>query len=139
MGFFLGSLFYKVGFTYQEVRNRVGLFFFILSYLAFNAVMLVPVLAHQRAVYYNQLASGYYHGFTYYISHFITQIPIVVVETFLLLLPVWGLAGLHGPTCGREFWYAYLIIAFNSIISRVWMILLASVSPNEVYADVLNT
>ena len=139
MGFFLGSLFYQVGYTYQEVRNRVGLFFFILSYLAFNAVMLVPVLAHQRAVYYNQLASGYYHGFAYYISHFVTQIPIVVVETLLLLLPVWGLANLQGPTGGREFWYAYLVIGFNSLISRVWMILLASVSPNEVYADVLNT
>ena len=139
MGFFLGSLFYKVGYEYQDVRNRVGLFFFILSYLAFNAVMLVPVLAHQREVYYNQSAGGYYHGFTYYISHFLTQIPIVVVETFILLLPVWGLANLAGPTCGREFWYAYLVIGFNSLISRVWMILLASVSPNEVYADVLNT
>ena len=139
MGFFLGSLYYNVGDSYQDVRNRVGLFFFILSYLAFNAVMLVPVLAHQREVYYNQLAGGYYHGFTYYISHFLTQIPIVVVETFILLLPVWGLANLTGPTCGREFWYAYLVIGFNSIISRVWMILLASVSPNEVYADVLNT
>ena len=41
----------------------------------FNAVMLVPVLAHQREVYYNQIAGGYYHGFTYYISHFLTQIP----------------------------------------------------------------
>ena len=139
MGFFLGSLFYQVGTSYQDVRNRVGLFFFILSYLAFNSVMLVPVLAHQREVYYNQIAGGYYHGFSYYISHFLTQIPIVVVETFILLLPVWGLAGLNGPTCGREFWYAYLVIGFNSIISRVWMILLASVSPNEVYADVLNT
>ena len=139
MGFFLGSLFYQVGEQYQDVRNRVGLFFFILSYLAFNAVMLVPVLAHQREVYYNQVAGGYYHGFSYYISHFLTQIPIVVVETFILLLPVWGLANLNGATGGREFWYAYLVIGFNSIISRVWMILLASVSPNEVYADVLNT
>ena len=139
MGFFLGSLFYEVGTSYQDVRNRVGLFFFILSYLAFNAVMLVPVLAHQREVYYNQVAGGYYHGFSYYISHFLTQIPIVVVETFILLLPVWGLAHLSGGTCGREFWYAYLVIGFNSMISRVWMILLASVSPNEVYADVLNT
>ena len=139
MGFFLGSLFYQEGYSYQQVRNRVGLFFFILSYLAFNAVMLVPVLAHQRGVYYNQLAGGYYHGFAYYISHFITQIPIVVVETLLLLLPVWGLGGLQGPDGGREFWYAYLVIGFNSLISRVWMILLASVSPNEVYADVLNT
>ena len=139
MGFFLGSLFYNVSDSYQDVRNRVGLFFFILSYLAFNAVMLVPVLAHQREVYYNQIAGGYYHGFSYYISHFLTQIPIVVVETLILLFPVWGLANLAGPTGGSEFWYAYLVIAFNSLISRVWMILLASVSPNEVYADVLNT
>ena len=69
----------------------------------------------------------------------ITQIPIVVVETLLLLLPVWGLAGLSGGDARGNFWYAYLVIGFNSLISRIWMILLAAVSPNEVYADVLNT
>ena len=56
MGLFLGSLFYQQGTSYRDIQDRVGLFFFILSYLAFNAVQLVPVLAHQREVYYNQLA-----------------------------------------------------------------------------------
>ena len=139
MGLIIGSLFFKLGTNEVGVRNRVGEFFYILSYIGFNAVQLVPVLHEQREVYYNQIERGYYQTFGYYFSLLLVQIPIVVVDTLLLLVPIWGLSGLTGyPFISADFWYAYLIVLMNSLVSRVWMFVLYAASPNEVYADVLN-
>ena len=138
IGLIVGSLFYQLGNDEVGVRNRLGLYFYLISYLGFNAVQLVPVLASQRIVLSNQTRSGYYHVYAYYFSLLLVQLPIVMVEGVLVLTPVWGLAELRGMDWGGRFWFAYFVLCLTSYTSRALMFVVYGASPNEAYADVLN-
>ena len=130
--------FIKLGTDEEGIRNRLGLYFYVISYLGFNAVQLVPVLASQRIVLSNQIHSGYYHPFAYYWSLLLVQIPIVLIEALLFLTPLYGLAQLRGVEWEGSFWFSWLIIVLTSYTSRAWLAVVYELSPNEAYADVLN-
>ena len=138
IGVIIGSLFYQLGVDEVGVRNRLGCYFYIISYLGFNAVQLVPVLASQRTVLSNETRSGYYHHFAYFFSLLLVQLPIVLVEALLVLTPIWGLSRLQGMDWGGRFWFAYLVVSLTSYTSRAFMFVVYGLSPNEAYADVLN-
>jgi len=138
IGILIGLLFYQLGVDDDGVQERVALFFFILSYIAFNAVQLVPVLAQQRPVYYTNIHAGYNHPFFYFITLQLVQLPIIAIESLLLLTPLYGISDLSGGVWREEFWVMYLIVLMNSHIARTWLLCLYVASPNEVVADVLN-
>ncbi len=139
IGVLVGLLFYQLGVDETGIQERVALFFFILSYIAFNAVQLVPVLAQQRPVYYTNIHAGYMHPFFYFSTFQLVQLPIIALETLLLLTPLYGLAHLAGsPWISSHFWIFYLIVLLNSHIARTWLLCLYVISPNESVADVLN-
>jgi hypothetical protein len=126
LGFFLGSLFYNQGIDRTSVQSRIGLLLFMLAYTAFNSLSLVPVLAEQRQVFYQQKARSYHTPTAYYVSFVIIQFPIVLMESFLLIMPIWGLAGLSGwPFIGDRFWFAYLALATHALVARAWTMFLA--------------
>ena len=138
IAFILGSLFYKLQATQQDIRNRIGLIFFISLYLGFGGIQLFPILSAQRPVYYAQLGAGYYQGFTYYVALQLVQLPILIIETTLLLVPIWGLSNLSGSDfASNEFWFAWIVLVMTSLISRAWVMVLLSVSPIEAMANVL--
>ena len=138
IGFILGSLFYDLHDSSTDIRNRVGLIFYVSLYLGFGGIQLFPVLSAQRPVYYAQLTAGYFQGFTYYIALQIVQIPILIIETTLLLVPIWGLSNLSGGDfISNQFWFAWITLLMTSFISRAWVLMLLSISPVEAFANVL--
>ena len=138
IGFILGSLFYNLHATQTDIRNRVGLIFFIALYVGFGGVQLFPILSSQRPVYYKQLQAGYFQGITYYISLQLVQLPILVLETTFLLVPVWGLSNLSGGDfSSNQFWFAWITLFITSLIGRAWVMVLLAISPIEAMANVL--
>ena len=138
IGVIIGLLFYQLGIDVDGIKMRVGLFFFIISYQAFNAVQLVPVLAQQRPIYYHQMRLHFHCAFAYYLPLALIQIPIVCIESILLLTPIHGISNLSGIVWGGLFWYAFLAITLNALIARTFMVAIYAVSPNEAVADVIN-
>ena len=136
------------GINYKDgIRDVVGLWFFVISYEGYNAVQLVPVLAAQRLVFYQQKRMSYYQTAAYFISLVILNIPIAAIEAFLLILPMYGLAGPVESSSTTVsgwvfitpiFWYVYSLVFLIAIVSRVWLMLLWSLAPNESIADVVN-
>ena len=138
IGLVLGSLFYDMNASQQDVRNRVGLIFFIAIYVGFGGVQLFPILSEQRPVFYKQLQAGYFQGITYYIALQIVQLPILVIETTLLLVPIWGLSNLSGGDfISNQFWFAWITLFMTSLIGRAWVMVLLAISPIEAMANVL--
>ena len=138
IAFILGSLFYNLHATQTEIRNRVGLIFFLSLYVGFGGVQLFPILASQRPVFYKQLQAGYFQGLTYYISLQLVQLPILIIETTLLLVPIWGLSNLSGGDfISNQFWFAWITLFITSLIGRAWVMVLLAISPIEAMANVL--
>ena len=138
IAFILGSLFYDLHASSTDIRNRVGLIFYVSLYIGFGGVQLFPVLSSQRPVYYAQLSAGYFQGFTYYIALQLVQLPILIVEVTLLLVPIWGLSNLSGGDfISNQFWFAWIVLLVTSLISRAWVLVLLALSPIEAMANVL--
>ena len=134
----LGSLFYNLHATPTDIRNRVGLIFFIALYVGFGGVQLFPILSAQRPVFYKQLEAGYFQGLTYYFSLQMVQLPILILETTLLLVPIWGLSNLSGGDfSSNQFWFAWITLTVTSLIGRAWVMVLLAISPIEAMANVL--
>ena len=138
IAFVLGSLFYDLHASATDIRNRVGLIFYVSLYIGFGGVQLFPVLSAQRPVYYAQLSAGYYQGFSYYVALQLVQLPILIIEVTLLLVPIWGLSNLSGGDfISNQFWFAWLVLLITSLISRAWVMVLLALSPVEAMANVL--
>ena len=138
IGLVLGSLFYDLNASQTDVRNRVGLIFFIALYVGFGGVQLFPILSSQRPVYYKQLQAGYFQGVTYYLALQAVQLPILILETTLLLVPIWGLSNLSGGDfISNQFWFAWITLMITSLIGRAWVMVLLAISPIEAMANVL--
>ena len=138
IGLVLGSLFYNLNASETDIRNRVGLIFFIALYVGFGGVQLFPILSAQRPVFYKQQQAGYFQGLTYYFSLQLVQLPILILETTLLLVPIWGLSNLSGGDfSSNQFWFAWITLTITSLIGRAWVMVLLAVSPIEAMANVL--
>ena len=136
MSVFLGSLFYDLGDSQQDMANRVGLLFFFAAYIGFGGLSLAPVISYHRPTYYAQMTASYFHPFTYFFSFVLLLTPIVVIETFLLLLPAYGLANLTGGIGHSEFGFALICLIVIALASRSWVLIVLAMSKNETLANV---
>ena len=136
MSVFLGSLFYDLHDSQQDMSNRVGLLFFFAAYIGFGGLSLAPVISYHRPTYYAQMTASYFHPFTYFFSFVLLLTPIVIIDTFLLLLPAYGLANLTGGIGHAEFGFALVCLIVTALASRSWVLIVLSLSKNETLANV---
>lgn len=134
LGFLVGTLFWQVGQDLTGVQTRAGLAMFILLYVGFNCVALCAVLALYRQTYYPQRERFYYHPLCYFSALLLVQVPIVIVEVFLLITPIWGLAGLSGwPIVSNRYWYCFLLLVTFDLTVRAYTVLLHAVTPTPTH------
>ena len=63
--------------------------------------------------------------------------PIVIIEVWLAITPVYGLAGLYGTTMGSDtYWYFLLLVVTGTCVARAWCMLVSAAAPNETVATV---
>jgi len=122
----------------ENVRTRFGLFYFALTFNTANSQQLVPVMLSFRQVFQLQKEGHYYRPITYYLSLLVVNIPIAAVESFIFLVIVYPLSGLHGGIGSTQFGYCYLMMLLVNLVSRSWVILLASVTSTEALMNILN-
>jgi ABC-type multidrug transport system ATPase subunit/ABC-type multidrug transport system permease subunit len=138
IGLTLGTLFYMLSLSQSNVRTRFGLFYFALTFNTANSQQLVPVMLSFRKVFQLQKEGMYYRPLAYYFSLICVNIPIAVIESFIFLIIVYPLAGLHGGISSAQFGYCYLMIILVNLVSRSWVILLAALTPTEALMNILN-
>lgn len=117
LSIFLGSLYYDVANDISGFQNRMGLFFFVLTYFGFITFTGLSSFALERNIFIRERSNNYYSPFAYYISKILSDIiPLRVLPPILLTVIVYPMIGLNMRN--HAFFYCILIlILFNVGIS----------------------
>ena len=97
IGLFYGSIFYQlpVGSGSDVLQNRASLFFFSLMFLCLGHAQSVPFLLSDRTIFYHEKQAKLYPTLPYWLSQWLVQVPLVVVNVLLFSICVFCLAGLY--------------------------------------------
>ncbi|SCU78835.1 LAMI_0A06194g1_1 [Lachancea mirantina] len=96
LGLFLGVLYYNVENDISGFQNRLGLFFFILTYFGFLTFTGLSSFSLERLIFLKERSNNYYSPMAYYISKMISDvIPLRIVPPILLALVIYPLVGLN--------------------------------------------
>ncbi|QLL32138.1 hypothetical protein HG536_0C03060 [Torulaspora globosa] len=117
LGLFLGTLYYDVSNDISGFQNRMGLFFFILTYFGFVTFTGLSSFAMERIIFIKERSNNYYSPAAYFISKVLSDVlPLRVVPPVLLALVVYPLVGLNMK--GQAFLiFIGVLVMFNLGIS----------------------
>ncbi|QLG71364.1 hypothetical protein HG535_0B04040 [Zygotorulaspora mrakii] len=117
LGSFLGILYYDVSNDISGFQNRMGLFFFLLTYLGFVTFPGLSSFALERIIFIKERSNNYYSPLAYYMSKILSDVlPLRVVPPVILALVVYPLVGLN---MGEQAFFKFIgvLILFNLSIS----------------------
>ncbi len=96
MGFFCGFLYYNVDNDISGFQNRLGLFFFFLSFFGFSTLTGLHSFSIERIIFLKERSNNYYHPLSYYISKIICDVlPLRIFPPILLTSIAYPLIGLN--------------------------------------------
>ncbi|AAS52871.1 AER190Wp [Eremothecium gossypii ATCC 10895] len=96
LGLFLGALYYGIENDISGFQNRLGLFFFVLTYFGFLTFTGLSSFAQERIIFVKERSNNYYSPVAFYVSKVLSDIlPLRVVPPILLCLVIYPLVGLN--------------------------------------------
>lgn len=96
MGVFCGVLYYNVDNDISGFQNRLGLFFFFLSFFGFSTLTGLHSFSMERIIFLKERSNNYYHPLSYYLSKIICDVlPLRVFPPILMLSVAYPLIGLN--------------------------------------------
>lgn len=117
LGLFLGILYYNVENDISGFQNRLGLFFFILTYFGFLTFTGLSSFALERIIFLKERSNNYYSPIAYHLSKIWSDvIPLRVVPPILLGLVIYPMVGLNMDD-SAFFKFLGILILFNMAIS----------------------
>ncbi|CEP61749.1 putative ATP-dependent permease ADP1 LALA0_S03e10088g [Lachancea lanzarotensis] len=117
LGCFLGLLYYDVENNISGFQNRLGLFFFILTYFGFLTFTGLTSFSLERLIFLKERSNNYYSPMAYYISKILSDVlPLRVLPPVILALVVYPTVGLN-MVDSAFFKFVGILILFNLGIS----------------------
>lgn len=96
MGLFCGILYYHIDNDISGFQNRLGLFFFFLSFFGFSTLTGLHSFSIERIIFMKERSNNYYHPLSYYISKIVCDvIPLRLFPPVILTSIAYPLIGLN--------------------------------------------
>lgn len=96
LSLFLGTLYYNISIDISGFQNRMGLFFFILTYFGFVTFTGLSSFALERIIFIKERSNNYYSPLAYYISKVISDVlPLRVIPPIIMIIIIYPLTGLN--------------------------------------------
>ncbi|GMM33066.1 putative ATP-dependent permease [Saccharomycopsis crataegensis] len=96
MGCFVGILYYDIEIDISGFQNRMGLFFFVLSFFGFSTLTGLHSFSIERIVFMRERSNNYYSSFSYYFTKILCDVlPLRVFPPVILLAITYPLVGLN--------------------------------------------
>lgn len=116
LGVFLGTLYYNVDNTISGFQNRMGLFFFVLTYFGFVTLTGLSSFAMERIIFLRERANNYYGSFIYLMSKLVSDIlPLRVIPPIILSMILYPIVKLNMTGGITHFWRFTLILTLFNV------------------------
>ncbi|URE31363.1 ABC transporter G family member [Musa troglodytarum] len=130
-GLVLGSIFYHL--KDENIRERVGLFAFILTLLLSCTTEALPIFLQDREILMKETSSGSYRVSSYVIANGLVFLPFLFILATLFSVPVYWLAGLR-PSCSA-FMYFLLLIWLILYTANSVVVCFSALAPNFIIGN----
>ena len=118
LGLFLGMIYYDITNDISGFQNRMGLFFFILTYFGFITFTGLSSFAMERLIFLKERSNNYYLPSAYYVSKIISDIfPLRIIPPIIITIIVYPLVGLNMMETNMIWRCIVILILFNCGIS----------------------
>lgn len=112
MGLIIGSIFYQL--SIDKIIERYAILLLAAINISFGNLAEAPVIISNKIIAYKQMSNGMYRGGPYVFAQTLVHIPIAFLETFILSIFTYFLAGLANDV-GR-FLFFWLMIFLTDIV-----------------------
>lgn len=136
MGCFVGTLYYDISLDIGGFQNRMGLFFFILSFFGFLTLTGLHSFLIERIIYVRERSNNYFHSFSYYVTRILCDVlPLRVLPPVIVLAITYPLVGLNMENNG--FLKAVLILVLFNLATSLEVLVIGIVVPESGNATLL--
>lgn len=118
----VSSAYYMAPKTATGSFERSGALFFALIYFTLNAITEVPKTIQSRAILSKQRQMGYAHPFSFAISLFLAELPVMVVQTLVFSCCYYFTIGLE-KTAGSFWIFALITFTHFASVSNLFRML----------------
>ncbi|KAH7436809.1 hypothetical protein KP509_05G036800 [Ceratopteris richardii] len=89
----LGTIYYKVGLSYDAIQARAGMFLFVTAFLTFMGVASFPLFIEDMKIFTRERLNGHYGATVFVVANFLSAFPFVLLLACIQVL--YEMGGLH--------------------------------------------
>ncbi|KAL9264264.1 Pleiotropic drug resistance protein 1-like protein [Drosera capensis] len=141
VAFLLGAIFWNLGSkmrTRRDLLDSVGSMYTAIVILGVrNALLIQPVIAIERRVFYRESAAGMYSALPYALAQVVVEIPYVLVQSVLYCVVVYSMIGLEW-SASKFLWYLFFML-FTFLYYTFSGMMAVAMTPNPAFSSVIST
>ncbi|KAL3840932.1 hypothetical protein ACJIZ3_025523 [Penstemon smallii] len=139
IAFVFGSIFWNLGSkrsNQQDIFNSFGSMYSAVLFLGIqNAVLVQPVVAVERTVFYRERSAGMYSAMPYAFAQVAIEFPYIFAQALVYGTIVYAMIGFQWTTA-KFFWYIF-IMYFTLLYFTFYGMMTVAVSPNHHIASII--
>jgi ATP-binding cassette, subfamily G (WHITE), eye pigment precursor transporter len=114
-GLIAGLIFLRLGHDVQSMQDRIGVLFMVVANRAFSTAMgMINTFPRDKAVFIREQQAAAYSPLLYYISKYVSELPVQLLGSMLEAVLVYFMARFH-QSAGAFFYY----FAVATMVSQV--------------------
>ncbi|KAI5065206.1 hypothetical protein GOP47_0019901 [Adiantum capillus-veneris] len=110
----LGTIYFKVGLTYNAIQARAALLMFLTAFLSLMGVMSFPSFIEDMKIFTRERLNGHYGVAAFAVANTLSSFPFIVLISLLPGSLVYVLAGLHPGLDHFIFFFASLLACLGA-------------------------
>ncbi|KAH6555782.1 hypothetical protein KP509_1Z228500 [Ceratopteris richardii] len=91
----VGTIYYKVGHSYDAIQARAGMFIFVTAFLTFMGVLSFPSFVEDMKIFTQERLNGHYGVAVFVIANFLSAFPFVFLMAIIPGTILYTMGGLH--------------------------------------------
>uniref|UniRef100_A0A7S4KVM7 ABC transporter domain-containing protein n=1 Tax=Paramoeba aestuarina TaxID=180227 RepID=A0A7S4KVM7_9EUKA len=135
MGVLIGSVYFQMGKNQDTINDRLGAFFYIVTFLSFMSVAAMPSLLIEREIFIRERRNGYYTVLPYSLSHSIMCIPFLLVMNLVFCVICYYMSGFEPGF--DHFIYFFLVLFGACFIAEGIVMSIGAVAPSYIIGIVV--
>lgn len=118
----IGSIYFKLDLSYNDIQNRLGVLFFLTMNTAFSNLGALAMFLFERNIYVREHANGMYRPSAYYIGKIVQDVPIAVLVNLIFNLVAYYMTGLQPDAAHfAKFFLMCTLVMLNSYALCMWI------------------